>query len=53
MTSFNEALRDVEESYHKSLRAIDMQHQSRESYSQVLEKEMSAALRYKYLHAHI
>eukprot|EP01031_Cornospumella_fuschlensis_P025536 gene25536-30832_t len=42
---YNDALREIEDSYQKSLRAIDIQHQTRESYSQVLEKEMNAALK--------
>ena len=41
---FNDSLREVEESYQKNLRLIDSQHQSRETYSQLLQKEMSAAL---------
>jgi hypothetical protein len=35
----------VEDSYQQSLQGIEAQYQSRESYSNVLEKEMSAALK--------
>jgi hypothetical protein len=45
MTAFHESLQTIEEVYQKNLRAIELQHQSRESYSQVLEKEMSVALK--------
>lgn len=45
MTAFHESLQTIEEVYQKNLRAIEMQHQSRESYSQVLEKEMAVALK--------
>lgn len=45
MTAFHESLQTIEEVYQKNLRAIEMQHQSRESYSQVLEKEMTVALK--------
>jgi hypothetical protein len=45
LKSFNGSLRDVEDSYQQSLQAIEAQYQSRESYSNVLEKEMSAALK--------
>lgn len=45
LKSFNSSLRDVEGSYQQSLQAIEAQYQSRESYSIVLEKEMSAALK--------
>lgn len=45
LKSFNSSLREVEESYQASLQAIEQQYQSRETYSNVLEKEMSAALK--------
>lgn len=45
MVTFNNSLAEIEEAYQKQLRGIELQHQSRESYSQVLEKEMGVALK--------
>ena len=45
LKSFNASLQEIEESYQHSLQSIESQYQSRESYSNVLEKEMSAALK--------
>jgi len=45
LRSFNSSLVEVEQAYQQSLQNIEAQYQSRESYSNVLEKEMSAALK--------
>lgn len=45
LRSFNASLVEVEAAYQQSLQGIEAQYQSRESYSNVLEKEMSAALK--------
>lgn len=45
MSAFREQLSEIDDDFQKSLRGIELQHQSRESYSQVLEKEMAAALK--------
>jgi len=45
LRSFNASLVEVESAYQQSLQGIEAQYQSRESYSNVLEKEMSAALK--------
>lgn len=43
--AFNASLREVEDSYLLSVRALEAQHQAKESHSAVLEREMAAALR--------
>lgn len=45
LKSFNNSLLEIEESYQNNLHSINQQYQSCESYNNVLEKEMSAALK--------
>ena len=43
--SFNQSLEEIDEAYWRTAQEIEAQHQSKEDYSRVLEKEMSAALK--------
>ena len=45
MKNFYDSIAEIDEEYAKSLREIESDHQSRESYTQVLEKEMATALK--------
>ena len=45
LRTFNNSLLEVEDAYQRDLRGVEAQHQSKESYAQVLEKEMAVALR--------
>lgn len=43
--SFNQSLEEIDDSYWRTTQEIESQHQSKEDYSRVLEKEMTAALK--------
>jgi hypothetical protein len=45
MKAFGDALNTIENDYNKALHEIELEHQSNETYTSVLEKEMSTALK--------
>lgn len=45
MKQFTDVLREIESDYYRQLKDIETEHQSRESYTYVLEKEMATALK--------